>query len=100
MSRSCSPSLPDRMLPAVKDGVAHINLAWTPDLVADHAGVTGVGLPETAQLPSGMRCPTRSSASAGRPCSPLGAATTTTGVPVVEGMLDLVHLDHARRTGR
>jgi fatty acid synthase len=37
-------------LPEVKSAngshVAHVNLAWTPDMVADHAGVTGSGLPE------------------------------------------------------
>ncbi|MBJ7352787.1 MAG: DUF1729 domain-containing protein, partial [Rhodococcus sp.] len=28
-------------LPAVKGGVARLNIAWIPDLIADHAGVTG-----------------------------------------------------------
>ncbi|MGO4203547.1 fatty acid synthase subunit beta domain-containing protein [Rhodococcus sp. TAF43] len=82
-------------LPAVKGGVAHINLAWTPDLVADHAGVTGVGLPETVST-SGNAVPDVVVGA----CWPavfaaLGAATTTAGVHVIEGMLDLVHLDHA-----
>ncbi|GBF13153.1 3-oxoacyl-[acyl-carrier-protein] synthase 2 [Rhodococcus sp. Br-6] len=82
-------------LPQVKNGVAHINLAWTPDLVADHAGVTGVGLPQTVST-SGKAVPDVVVGA----CWPavfaaLGAATTESGVHVIEGMLDLVHLDHA-----
>ncbi|RVW04766.1 type I polyketide synthase [Rhodococcus spongiicola] len=82
-------------LPQVKNGVAHINLAWTPDLTADHAGVTGVGLPQTLST-SGEAVPDVVVGA----CWPavfavLGAATTESGVHVIEGMLDLVHLDHA-----
>ncbi|WP_305091979.1 type I polyketide synthase [Prescottella sp. R16] len=82
-------------LPAVKGGVAHINLAWTPDLIADHAGVTGVGLPESVGT-SGKAVPDVVVGA----CWPavfaaLGAATTESGIHVIEGMLDLVHLDHA-----
>ncbi|MFC9998648.1 fatty acid synthase subunit beta domain-containing protein [Nocardia sp. NPDC127526] len=85
-------------LPEVKtvDGakVAHINLAWTPDLIADHAGVTGSGLPETLST-IGRTVPDVLVGA----CWPavfavLGATRTDSGASVIEGMLDLVHLDH------
>ncbi|EID80664.1 MULTISPECIES: type I polyketide synthase [Rhodococcus] len=82
-------------LPAVKNGVARLNLAWTPDLVADHAGVTGSGLPTTLSV-SGKAVPDVVVGA----CWPavfavLGAAKTEDSLSVIEGMLDLVHLDHS-----
>ncbi|WP_280353564.1 type I polyketide synthase [Nocardia otitidiscaviarum] len=85
-------------LPEVKtvDGakVAHVNTAWTPDLIADHAGVTGSGLPENLST-NGRTVPDVLVGA----CWPavfavLGATRTEDGASVIEGMLDLVHLDH------
>ncbi|KZM75421.1 type I polyketide synthase [Nocardia terpenica] len=87
-----------RTLPEVKSAggihVAHVNLAWTPDLIADHAGVTGAGLPPTLST-IGRTVPDVLVGA----CWPavfavLGAARTDDGASVIEGMLDLVHLDH------
>ncbi|WP_024802805.1 type I polyketide synthase [Nocardia sp. BMG51109] len=76
--------------------VAHVNLAWTPDLIADHSGVTGSGLPPTLST-IGRTVPDVLVGA----CWPavfavLGAARTggETAIGVIEGMLDLVHLDH------
>lgn len=82
-------------LPKVKNGVARINLAWIPDLIADHAGVTGSGLPESLTV-SGKAVPDVLVGA----CWPavfavLGATQTQDGQDVIEGMLDLVHLDHS-----
>ncbi|WP_425303315.1 fatty acid synthase subunit beta domain-containing protein [Nocardia wallacei] len=85
-------------LPEVKsvDGihVAHVNTAWTPDLIADHAGVTGSGLPPSLST-IGRTVPDVLVGA----CWPavfavLGAGRTDAGAAVIEGMLDLVHLDH------
>lgn len=81
-------------LPEVKGKVAHVNLAWTPDLIADHAGVTGSGLP-AALSTLGRTVPDVLVGA----CWPavfavLGATRTAQGESVIEGMLDLVHLDH------
>ncbi|NLE82289.1 MAG: DUF1729 domain-containing protein [Rhodococcus sp.] len=81
-------------LPTVKNGVARINLAWMPEMVADHAGVTGAGLPATLGV-SGKAVPDVVVGA----CWPavfaaLGDARTE-DISVIEGMLDLVHLDHA-----
>lgn len=81
-------------LPEVKGRVAHVNLAWTPDLIADHAGVTGSGLP-AALSTLGRTVPDVLVGA----CWPavfavLGATRTARGESVIEGMLDLVHLDH------
>ncbi|HLS76143.1 MAG TPA: fatty acid synthase subunit beta domain-containing protein [Nocardia sp.] len=81
-------------LPEVKGGVAHVNLAWTPDLIADHAGVTGSGLPGTLST-LGRTVPDVLVGA----CWPavfavLGATRTGDARSVIEGMLDLVHLDH------
>ena len=81
-------------LPAVLDGVATVTVPWDPEQVADHTGVTAsFGAP----LAPGLS--TVPDALVGR-CWPavfaaIGAATTDTGFPVVEGLLSLVHLDHA-----
>lgn len=81
-------------LPEVKGKVAHVNLAWTPDLIADHAGVTGSGLPATLST-LGRTVPDVLVGA----CWPavfavLGATRTAQDESVIEGMLDLVHLDH------
>ncbi|MBF6465222.1 DUF1729 domain-containing protein [Nocardia beijingensis] len=81
-------------LPEVKGKVAHVNLAWTPDLIADHAGVTGSGLPATLST-LGRTVPDVLVGA----CWPavfavLGAARSAQDESVIEGMLDLVHLDH------
>ncbi|GAA5065163.1 fatty acid synthase subunit beta domain-containing protein [Nocardia callitridis] len=81
-------------LPEVKGKVAHLNIAWTPDLIADHAGVTGSGLPTTLST-LGRAVPDVLVGA----CWPavfavLGAARAHAGQSVIEGMLDLVHLDH------
>ncbi len=82
-------------LPTVKGDVARLNVAWIPDLVADHSGVTAAGLP-TSLVPGTSAVPDVLVGA----CWPavfavLGAAQTDTGVHAIEGMLDLVHLDHA-----
>ncbi|WP_040775281.1 type I polyketide synthase [Nocardia pneumoniae] len=81
-------------LPEVKGKVAHVNLAWTPDLIADHAGVTGSGLP--AGLSTLGRTVPDVLVGACWPAvfAVLGATRTAKGESVIEGMLDLVHLDH------
>ncbi|TQF67217.1 DUF1729 domain-containing protein [Rhodococcus spelaei] len=82
-------------LPTVKADVARLNVAWIPDLVADHAGVTASGLPDS--LSPGTSAVPDVLVGACWPAvfAVLGAATTTDGVHTIEGMLDLVHLDHA-----
>ncbi|GAA4481694.1 type I polyketide synthase [Rhodococcus olei] len=82
-------------LPAVKGDVARLNVAWIPDLVADHSGVTASGLP-VSLVPGASAVPDVLVGA----CWPavfavLGAAQTAEGVHAIEGMLDLVHLDHA-----
>ncbi|MFD4292504.1 fatty acid synthase subunit beta domain-containing protein [Rhodococcus sp. NPDC058532] len=82
-------------LPTVKGDVARLNVAWIPDLVADHSGVTASGLP-TSLIPGTSAAPDVLVGA----CWPavfavLGAAQTRAGVHAIEGMLDLVHLDHA-----
>ncbi|MGN0122749.1 MAG: fatty acid synthase subunit beta domain-containing protein, partial [Rhodococcus sp. (in: high G+C Gram-positive bacteria)] len=82
-------------LPEVKKGAARITLGWLPEKIADHAGVTGSGLPANL-TPSGNGVPDVLVGA----CWPavfaaLGAARTETDLSVIEGMLDLVHLDHA-----
>ncbi|HZA08777.1 polyketide synthase [Mycobacterium sp.] len=81
-------------LPHVHDGTARVTAQWNPEHVADHTGVTAtLGAP---------LAPTRTvvpDALVGR-CWPavfaaIGSAVTDAGVPVIEGLLSLVHLDHA-----
>jgi fatty acid synthase, bacteria type len=81
-------------LPAVDNGTARVTVGWNPEEVADHTGVTasfGAPLaPTLTVVPDAL---------VGR-CWPavfaaIGAAVTDTGFPVVEGLLSLVHLDHA-----
>ncbi|MBV8860725.1 MAG: DUF1729 domain-containing protein, partial [Mycobacterium sp.] len=81
-------------LPRVHTGTATVNVPCDPERVADHTGVTAIfGDP----LAPGLT--TVPDALVGR-CWPavfaaIGSAVTSTGVPVVEGLLSLVHLDHA-----
>lgn len=83
-------------LPEVVDGTATVTVNWDPERVADHTGVTA-----TFGEPLAPSLTTVPDALVGH-CWPavfaaIGAAVTDTGVPVVEGLLSLVHLDHAVR---
>ncbi|MCQ4361571.1 DUF1729 domain-containing protein [Mycobacterium gordonae] len=83
-------------LPEVVDGTATVTVDWDPERVADHTGVTA-----TFGEPLAPSLTTVPDALVGH-CWPavfaaIGAAVTDTGVPVVEGLLSLVHLDHAVR---
>lgn len=88
-------------LAEVTDGTSVTTVAWDPDSVADHAAVTGYTLPAhlrptTPTEPFGFAVPdTLVGASWPSVFSVIGAAHTADGRPVVEGLLDLVHLDHA-----
>ncbi|WP_208600789.1 type I polyketide synthase [Mycobacterium malmoense] len=81
-------------LPAVVDGTANVTVHWDPERVADHTGVTATfgeplapGLTTVPDALVGLCWPAVFAA--------IGSAVTDTGVPVVEGLLSLVHLDHA-----
>lgn len=88
-------------LTEVADGVATTTVAWDPDSVADHAAVTGHTLPADLQptiptAPFGFAVPdVLVGACWPSVFSAIGAARTGDGAPIVEGLLDLVHLDHA-----
>ncbi len=76
------------------DGTATVTVAWDPEQVADHTGVTA-----TFGAPLAPTLTVVPDALVGR-CWPavfaaIGSAVTDTGFPVVEGLLSLVHLDHA-----
>ncbi len=83
-------------LPALVNGSATVTVDWDPEKVADHTGVTAVfGAPLAPTLT------TVPDALVGR-CWPavfaaIGGAVTAGGFPVIEGLLSLVHLDHAAR---
>ncbi|OBH11420.1 type I polyketide synthase [Mycobacterium sp. E1747] len=81
-------------LPAVVDGTATVTVDWDPERVADHTGVTATfgeplapGLTTVPDALVGLCWPAVFAA--------IGSAATDAGVPVVEGLLSLVHLDHA-----
>ncbi|WP_082966060.1 fatty acid synthase subunit beta domain-containing protein, partial [Mycobacterium kubicae] len=83
-------------LPPVQDGTATATVEWDPELVADHTGVTATfGEPLAPSLTTvpdalvGLCWPAVFAA--------IGSAVTDSGEPVVEGLLSLVHLDHAAR---
>ena len=83
-------------LPPVTDGTATVTVDWDPERVADHTGVTA-----TFGEPLAPSLTTVPDALVG-PCWPavfaaIGSAVTDAGVPVLEGLLSLVHLDHAAR---
>ena len=77
------------------DGTVTGTVAWAADSVADHVGVTAASLPAAylarpAGVPDALV----------QACWPtvfsvLSPAVTDAGIPVVEGLLNLVHLDHA-----
>jgi len=79
-----------------RDGTqtASATVSWDPERVADHTGVTA-----TFGAPLAPTLTVVPDALVGR-CWPavfaaIGSAVTETGFPVVEGLLSLVHLDHA-----
>ena len=81
-------------LPDVHDGTATITADWDPERVADHTGVTA-----TFGAPLAPTLSVVPDALVGS-CWPavfaaVGSAVTDAGFPVVEGLLSLVHLDHA-----
>ncbi len=83
-------------LPELVNGSATVRMGWDPERVADHTGVTA-----TFGAPLAPTLTTVPDALVGR-CWPavfaaIGGAVTETGFPVVEGLLSLVHLDHAAR---
>ncbi|WP_344766658.1 fatty acid synthase subunit beta domain-containing protein [Aeromicrobium panaciterrae] len=77
------------VVPTISAGKATATVEWDPDVVADHAGVTGADVPvhPVPDVLVGLAWPSVFAV--------LGDVTTADGVPVIEGMLDLVHLDHA-----
>ncbi|MGA5464834.1 fatty acid synthase subunit beta domain-containing protein [Mycobacterium sp. NPDC050041] len=83
-------------LPPVSGGSATVTVGWDPEKVADHTGVTA-----TFGAPLAPTLTVVPDALVGR-CWPavfaaIGDAATDSGFPVVEGLLSLVHLDHAAR---
>lgn len=81
-------------LPSVVDGTAAVRVDWDPERVADHTGVTATfgeplapGLTTVPDALVGLCWPAVFAA--------IGSAVTDSGIPVVEGLLSLVHLDHA-----
>ena len=81
-------------LPPVTGGSTTVSVAWDPERVADHTGVTA-----TFGSPLAPTLTIVPDALVGR-CWPavfaaIGGAVTDSGFPVVEGLLSLVHLDHA-----
>nr|MCH9700870.1 DUF1729 domain-containing protein [Actinomycetes bacterium] len=81
-------------LPPVENGTATMTVQWDPEKVADHTGVTATfgaplapGLTLVPDALVGLCWPAVFSA--------IGSAVTADGLPVVEGLLSLVHLDHA-----
>ena len=83
-------------LPEPVNGATTVTVDWDPETVADHTGVTA-----TFGAPLAPTLTTVPDALVGR-CWPavfaaIGAAVTDTGFPVIEGLLSLVHLDHAAR---
>ncbi|WP_345001672.1 fatty acid synthase subunit beta domain-containing protein, partial [Tsukamurella soli] len=86
-------------LPVVEDGVATVEFDFTDADGADHAALTADVLPGGLSALFGDEQRPVPDAFVG-PCWPasfavVGAARTAQDRPVVEGMLDLVHLDHA-----
>ena len=81
-------------LPPVHDNTAKVTVDWDPEHVADHTGVTATfgaplapGLTLVPDALVGHCWPAVFAA--------IGSAVTEDGFPVVEGLLSLVHLDHA-----
>jgi fatty acid synthase len=81
-------------LPAVRDNTTTVTVGWDPEPVADHTGVTATfGAP----LAPGLTLVPDALVGHCWPAvfSVIGSAVTADGFPVVEGLLSLVHLDHA-----
>ncbi|MGE2690810.1 fatty acid synthase subunit beta domain-containing protein [Mycolicibacterium pulveris] len=81
-------------LPPVDGNTATVNVDWDPEQVADHTGVTA-----TFGAPLAPGLTLVPDALVGH-CWPavfavIGSATTEDGFPIIEGLLNLVHLDHA-----
>ncbi|MEZ0338789.1 fatty acid synthase subunit beta domain-containing protein [Mycobacterium sp. pV006] len=81
-------------LPAVEGKTSTVAVEWDPEKVADHTGVTATfgaplapGLTLVPDALVGLCWPAVFAA--------IGSAVTEDGFPVVEGLLSLVHLDHA-----
>ncbi|MCW2760621.1 MAG: putative fatty acid synthase, partial [Marmoricola sp.] len=76
-------------LPEVVDGTAVVDLTWSPDLVADHIGVTSPG---RARRGDAIADPQEQAV----PDTLVGLAWPAVFACIgpVEGLLDLVHLDH------
>lgn len=81
-------------LPPVENSTATVTVEWDPEKVADHTGVTATfgaplapGLTLVPDALVGLCWPAVFSA--------VGSGLTGDGFPVVEGLLSLVHLDHA-----
>lgn len=81
-------------LPPVQNNTATVTADWDPERVADHTGVTATfgaplapGLSLVPDALVGHCWPAVFAA--------IGSALTDDGFPVVEGLLSLVHLDHA-----
>ncbi|CPZ40923.1 Probable fatty acid synthase Fas [Mycobacteroides abscessus] len=81
-------------LPPVENGIARVVAHWDPERVADHTGVTAV-LP--APLAPGSSIVPDALVGLCWPAvfAAIGDAKTTDGTGVIEGLLSLVHLDHA-----
>jgi fatty acid synthase len=81
-------------LPPVTNDSTTVTVSWDPEEVADHTGVTATfGAP----LAPGLTLVPDALVGSCWPAvfSVIGAAVTDAGFPVVEGLLSLVHLDHA-----
>ncbi|MGZ8717929.1 MAG: fatty acid synthase subunit beta domain-containing protein [Aeromicrobium sp.] len=79
-------------LPQVTDGVATLIADWNTDLIADHQGVTTA---RSTDKPKHVVPDVLVGLSWPAVFATLGDARAADGAPVIEGMLDLVHLDHA-----
>ena len=81
-------------LPPVQNDATTVTVEWDPEKVADHTGVTATfgaplapGLTLVPDALVGLCWPAVFAA--------VGSARTEDGFPAVEGLLSLVHLDHA-----
>ena len=76
-------------LPEVVDGTATVRATWSPDLVADHIGVTS---PDRTRRGDAIADPEEQAV----PDALVGLAwpAVFASIGAVEGLLDLVHLDH------
>ncbi|MEO7942392.1 MAG: fatty acid synthase subunit beta domain-containing protein, partial [Marmoricola sp.] len=76
-------------LPEVVDGTAVLDVTWSPDLVADHIGVTS---PDRTRRGDAIADPQEQAI----PDTLVGLAwpAVFASIGAVEGLLDLVHLDH------